>query len=211
MIYVKQIYIQRTITDCYYLILLYYKGGQPMRILHINSYKVLFYAILTFGGFFFGIAAWLFLPDFLLEQLRQYYNGQLETLSVSISMKESVAMIARANTIDLLRIYLCGLCLFGVPFLVVFLFLKCFSIGFVSFILLQHSILLFMSRLIYVPFLVLASAVSCKFAVQLIQNRCYHPIRQIVQYSVVFFLVSMMVVFVSLLDGLSNYYYLMQF
>ena len=95
-----------------------------------QPYLIIVYAILTIGAFLFGIMAWLFLPDMLVDQLRSFINEQMQTASLSSTWKDTVLQILQVNTMDLLRVYLCGLCILGAPLLIVFLFMKCFSIGF---------------------------------------------------------------------------------
>lgn len=168
----------------------------------------LVYGILIGGGFLFGLIAWLLLPDFTVEQLGAYMTGQLQIFAESINLKDSIAIIAKANVIDLLRIYLCGICLVGLPILILFLFLKCFSIGFTACALLQHSFLLFCSRILYIPILFFSVSIACRFSLRMIQNQIEHPLRQLLQYTILFVGLLFCVLLISVLDGCSNYYYL---
>lgn len=166
------------------------------------------YGILVGGGFLFGVIAWLFLPDFIVEQLRQYTMEQLQLLSESVGITDGIVAVFRTNIIDLMRVYLCGICLLGLPILILFLFLKCFSIGFVSCMLLQHSFFLFLTRILYIPVLLFAVALSCRFSLRMVQNQMDHPVRQLLQYTLLFVGIALCVLLISVLDGCSSYFYL---
>ena len=172
-----------------------------------QPYLHIIIAILTVGGLLSGILTWLFLPDMLTAELRSYVTTQMYTIGTAISLTESIKAVFCANAIDLMRIYLFGICLAGFPILILFLFLKCFSIGFSFCLLLQPSIVLCLTRLLYVPVLCVAVLTGCRFALQLIQNQIDSPIRRLLQYSVVFAAILIAVLIVSSLDGLSSYYY----
>ena len=166
------------------------------------------YVIVTLGGVLFGIAAWLLLPDMLREQLKQYVLLQMQASAETLTPKSAIAQIFQANCIDLLRIYFCGICLLGIPVLILLLFLKCFSIGFVFCILLQHSVLLLFSRLLYIPVVLYAASIAFAFTLELIRNHLHSPIRQLLQYTALFAIIGIAFAVVSVLDGLSSYYYL---
>jgi stage II sporulation protein M len=158
----------------------------------------------------FGIAAYFYLPDAEMTQLQQYLLNQLQTLAEATALAEAVRCIFRANLLDLLRIYLAGICLLGIPLLLLFLFLKGFTFGFSACFLLAHSPLLLLTRLLYVPWLVLAAAFGCRFSLLLVQNRVNSPTRQLLQYTITFGLLLALVFLVSMLDGLGVCYYLRQ-
>ncbi len=179
-----------------------------MNYMMSSSYAKLFYMILIAGGLLFGIIAWLVLPDMAAEQLRQYVTGQLQGSSETALLRDIIGQVMQANAMDLLRIYLCGICLIGAPLLILFLFLKCFSVGFVGFLLLQHSPLLLLSRLLYLPVLFFAVSVGCRFALELLQNSMDSPIRQLLQYTLLFMVLLFAMTLVSAVDGMSSYYYL---
>ena len=184
------------------------KGDKRMKYMMSGFYAKLFYIILMAGGLLFGIIAWLMLPDMYSEQLRQYVLTQLQASSETALLKDTILCVWQANVMDLLRIYFCGICLLGAPILVLFLFLKCFSVGFVSFILLQHSPLLLLSRLLYLPVVFVAVLMGCRFALELLQNNMKSPVRQLLQYTLLFVVLLLAMLLVSAVDGLSSFYYL---
>lgn len=175
-----------------------------------QPYLIIFYAILTLGAFLFGIMAWLFLPDMLADQLRSYVSGELSAFARAYTWKDCVMQIIRSNLLDLLRVYLCGLCLFGAPILIVFLFMKCFSIGFSACVLLQSSLILLLSRIIFLPVLIVSVSLGCRFAFSLIKNNMQNLLHHILRYSLLFLAIVLLVIMVSVLDGTINYYYLQQ-
>lgn len=91
------------------------------------------------------------------------------------SLSEAAGPIFQSNFMDFVRIYLAGICLLGLPLLVLFLFLKGFSLGFSACFLVTHSPLLLLSRLLYFPVLLAAIAYSCRFSFILLQNRVSSP------------------------------------
>ena len=175
-----------------------------------NKWNVMtiLYLVVMAGGLLFGILAWLFLPDTSTILLRQYIDEQLISFDQKTTIKESIGLIAQTNATDLVRIFLCGMCVIGVPLVLCFIFIKCFSIGFVTFALIQHSILLFVSRMLYLPILFISMLFACRFGIQLVQGRFNNPLGQLLQYTIIFVGISFLMLFVSTLDGLSNYYYL---
>lgn len=175
-----------------------------------GSYAVLFFGILTVGGLLFGVIAWLVLPDAFAAQLRSYLYGQLDTFAASCTLRDTVLQIGQVNFMDFVRVYLCGICLLGIPLLILFLFLKCFSIGFSICMLLQSSAALFLSRMLYVPVLVLAVYYGCRFSLSMLRNNLQSPVRQLLQYTLLFVLLLLGALLASLADGVSTYYYLQQ-
>lgn len=90
-------------------------------------------------------------------------------------LSEAAGPIFQSNFMDFVRVYLAGICLLGLPLLVLFLFLKGFSLGFSACFLVTHSPLLLLSRLLYFPVLLAAIAYSCRFSFILLQNRVSSP------------------------------------
>jgi len=172
-----------------------------------QPYLVIFCTILSIGGLLSGVFAWLFLPDMLSDELRRYVLSSFQTMT-AITIKESVLQIIRVNMMDLLRVYLCGVCLLGVPILIIFLFLKCFSIGLSSCLLIQSSVLLFICRLLFVPILWIAVMKAYRFSLSLLTGSIQSPIRQLLQYTAFFAALLLGMIAVSTIDGLAVFYYL---
>lgn len=172
-----------------------------------RPYLPLIIGILAIGGFCFGLIAWLFLPDMLAAELRSYVAEQLQNIGNTLLLSESIKTVLCANIMDVLRIYLLGLCLAGLPILIVWFFLKCFSIGFSFCLLLQHSFLLCLTRILFLPVLCAAALIGCRFALQLMQNQIESPIRQWLHYSVIFLGLLLSTIIVSGLDGCCTYYF----
>ncbi len=173
-----------------------------------QPYLLIFHGILAVGGLISGIMAWLFLPDMLASELRNYTTSLIDSIALSYTWKDAFLPIFHANVMDMLRVFLCGICLLGVPILIVFLFLKCFAIGFTACVLLQSSILLFITRILFIPVLSIAVIKGCKFSLSLFQNNLQSPMRQLLHYTVLFAGLLVCVLLVSIVDGLANYYYL---
>ena len=171
-----------------------------------QPYLHVFIIILAIGGLLSGIVAWLFLPDMLVAELRSYVWNQMDDIGASLTFSESFKAIFCANTMDLLRIYLFGMCFIGLPIVTIFLYLKCFSIGFAFCLLFQSSILLCFTRILYIPILCIATIIGCRFTIQLIQAQQDGPIRRLLQYSLVFVGLIFCTFLISALDGLSTYY-----
>lgn len=176
-----------------------------------QPYYVIVYGTLVIGGMVSGILAWLFLPDMLSDSLRSHFAQYFTQLAETATMQEVIWHIFRINFMDLLRIYLCGICLVGIPILVVFLFLKCFSIGFASFILLQSSVWAFCTRVLFIPILLLAALMSHTASKKLLLGKQQNQIHQLVRYTVLYLAVLLFTLLTSILDGIANYYCLQQF
>ena len=161
----------------------------------------------SLGGLLSGIFAWIFLPDVLITELRNYAAGQVQSIASTLELSQCVQTVFSANALDLLRIYLYGMCLIGIPIIFIFLFIKCFSIGFSCCLLLQQSMILCFTRVLYIPVLCAAVVIGCRFALQLIQKQIDSPIRQLIQYTFIFIGLLLCVMLVSGLDALSSYYY----
>jgi len=172
-----------------------------------QPYLLIFYSILTAGGILSGIAAWLFLPDMLSDALRSYTAGQLQNMA-DYTLQDTIVQVCRANLLDLLRVYLCGLCLVGVPLLILFLFLKCFAVGFSFILLLQSSIPMVLSRLIFIPVLLLAVLKGYRFSLALLSGTQQNAARQWLTYTLYFAALLLCMVLVSAVDGLACYVYL---
>ena len=93
-----------------------------------QPYLHLIIVILSLGGLISGIFAWIFLPDILIAELRSYAAEQIQSIASSLELSQCIKTIFSANALDLLHIYLYGMCLIGLPMLFFFLFIKCFSI-----------------------------------------------------------------------------------
>ena len=172
-----------------------------------QPYLHLIIVILSLGGLISGIFAWIFLPDILIAELRSYAAEQIQNIASSLELPQCIKTIFSANALDLLHIYLYGMCLIGLPMLFFFLFIKCFSIGFSCCILLRQSIILCFTRILYVPVLCAAVVLGCRLTLQMIQKQIDSPIRQFMQYTFLFAGLLLCVLLVSSLDGLSSYYY----
>ena len=173
-----------------------------------QPYFMIFSAVLSIGGLISGIMAWLFLPDTAAAQLHSYTAGQLQTIADSYTWQEILQTIVTGNVMDMLRVYLCGVCLVGIPIMVLFLFLKCFAVGFSVCILAQSSIVLLLSRLLYLPALVFAVMIAYRFSLSLVQNTVQSPVRQLLQYTLMFLGILLCTLLVSGIDSLANIYYL---
>ena len=165
-------------------------------------------SLLVVCGLVFGVAAYFCLPEAQITQLQQYLLVQMQDLSTTATLSEATGRIFRANFMDFVRIYLAGLCLLGLPLLILFLFLKGFTFGFVVGFLAGHSPLLIFSRLLYYPVLIAAAACAIRFSLLLVQNRLSSPARQLVQYTVTFGLLLILALIFSYRDGFSCCHYL---
>lgn len=101
-------------------------------------------------------------PEEQILQLQRYLTSQMQTLAGAAGLSEAAGPIFQSNFMDFVRVYLAGICLLGLPLLVLFLFLKGFSLGFSACFLVTHSPLLLLSRLLYFPVLLAAIAYSCR-------------------------------------------------
>ncbi len=160
-------------------------------------------SVLLLSGVMFGVLAFFCLPEEQILQLQRYLTSQMQTLAGAASLSEAAGPIFQSNFMDFVRIYLAGICLLGLPLLVLFLFLKGFSLGFSACFLVTHSPLLLLSRLLYFPVLLAAIAYSCRFSFILLQNRVSSPARQLLQYTVTFGLLLILVLICSYIDGFS--------
>lgn len=161
---------------------------------------LIFHSLLVISGLFFGIIAYFCLPDAQISQLQQYLMTQMQDLAAAATLSEAAGRIFRTNFMDFMRIYLAGICLLGVPLVALFLFLKGFTLGFVSCFLIVHSPLLIVTRMLYYPIMIIAATYSSRFALMLLQNRVSSPARQLVQYSVTFGLLLILVLIFSYLE-----------
>jgi len=99
-------------------------------------------------------------------------------------------------------------CLVGIPIMILFLFLKCFAVGFSVCILAHSSMVLLLSRLLYLPALVFAVMIAYRFSLSLVQNTVQSPVRQLLQYTLMFLGILLCTLLVSGIDSLANIYYL---
>ena len=157
---------------------------------------------LLISGMVCGIIGYAALPDELVLRLCDFLTGQMQNLRAVCSAEEAVGRIVRANSVELLRIYLAGLCIVGVPILILLLYVKGFAFGFTSCFLLSHSVLLLVSRLLYVMVFAAAAALAVRFSWILLQNRMQSLFRQLLQYSAVFLLLFLLILAASYVDGL---------
>lgn len=169
---------------------------------------ILLHSFLLLSGFLFGLAAYFCLPEEQILALQQYLIVQLQDFSTTATLAETAGRVFRANAMDFVRIYLAGICLLGVPLILLFLFLKGFTFGFVACFLLAHSPLLLLSRLLYFPSLIAAAVLGVRFSRMLAQNQASSPLRQLLQYTVGFVFLLILVLLLSCMDGLSSYHYL---
>lgn len=165
-------------------------------------------SLLVVSGIVFGVVAYFCLPEEQVVSLQQYLLVQMQDFAATATLSEAAGRIFRANFMDFLRIYLAGCCLLGLPLLILFLFLKGFTFGFVACFLAAHSPLLILSRLLYYPLLIAATSYGIRFALLLLQNRVNSPARQLVQYTVTFGLLLILVLIFSYIDGFSCCRYL---
>ena len=169
---------------------------------------ILLHSFLLFSGFLFGLAAYFCLPEEQILALQQYLTVQMQDLSATATLAETAGRVFRSNAMDFVRVYLAGICLLGVPLILLFLFLKGFTFGFVACFLLAHSPLLLLSRLLYFPSLIAVAVLGCRFSLMLVQNRASSPLRQLLQYTVGFAFLLVLVLLLSCIDGFSSYHYL---
>lgn len=171
-----------------------------------RPYLLIICSIIVIGGLLSGMIAWFLLPEVAAQQLCDYVAAQMHNISSDLTVTDSIKTIIQSNLLDLLRIYLCGICLAGIPLLIIFVFLKMFSIGFICSILLQHSFVMLFTRMLYMPALIIATVFGCQFALKMLQNQLNHPVKQLVIYTSTFLGITCYILFVSILDGLSCYY-----
>lgn len=169
---------------------------------------LIFQSILLCSGIVFGIIAYVALPDEQVLALQQYLTAQVQNLTATVTLPETAGRIFRANAMDMVRVYLAGICLLGLPILFLFLFLKGFTFGFVSCFLLRHSPLLIITRFLYLPVFVLAVGFAVRFGFLLIQNRLTSPARQLLEYTITFGLILILALLFSYVDGLGCCHYL---
>ena len=166
---------------------------------------------LLISGMVCGIIGYAALPDELVLKLGDFLTGQMQNLRAVCSAEEAVGRIVRANSVELLRVYLAGLCIVGVPILILLLYVKGFTFGFTGCFLLSHSVLLLVSRLLYVMVFAAAVAAAMRFSWILLQNRMQSLLRQLLQYSAVFLLLFLLILAASYVDGLCCARYLAGF
>ena len=166
---------------------------------------------LLISGMVCGIIGYAALPDELVLKLGNFLTGQMQNLRAVCSAEEAAGRIARANSVELLRVYLVGLCIVGVPILILLLYVKGFTFGFTGCFLLSHSVLLLVSRLLYVMVFTAAVAAAMRFSWILLQNRMQSLLRQLLQYSAVFLLLFLLILAASYVDGLCCARYLAGF
>ena len=169
---------------------------------------IMLQSLLACCGLLFGMIAYLVLADEQVAALQQYLFVQMQNLTSTANLPEVASRILRANVMDIVRIYLAGACLLGLPILLLLLFLKGFTLGFVSCFLLQHSPLLVVTRLLYLPVFILSAVIACRFSMMLLQNQLSNPVRQLLEYTISFGLLLILVVLCSYVDGLSCSHYL---
>lgn len=169
---------------------------------------ILLHSFLLFSGFLFGLMAYFCLPEEQILTLQQYMLAQMQDLSATATLAETASRVFRSNAMDLVRVYLAGLCLLGIPLILLFLFLKGFTFGFVACFLLAHSPLLLLSRLFYFPPLIAAAVLGFRFSLMLVQNRASSPLRQLLQYTIGFVFLLLCLLLFSFIDGFSSYHYL---
>ena len=174
------------------------KGGSHLKKI------ILLQGFLFFGGLLFGIAAYVCLPDEQIFALQHFLSIQMQEMSDGASWTTLSSSIFHANCMDLLRLYLAGICLIGFPLICLFLFVKGFTFGFAGCFLLGHSPFLVLTRVFFTPLLIIAAALGCRFNFMLIQNRVSNPLHQLVQYTLVFLFLFLLTLVVSYLDGLSS-------
>ena len=161
-----------------------------------------FELFLVISGMVCGIIGYAALPDELVLKLGDFLTGQMQNLRAVCSAEEAAGRIMRANCVELLRVYLAGLCIPGVPILILLLYVKGFTFGFAGCFLLSHSVLLLVSRLLYVMVFTAAVAMAIRFSWILLQNRMQSLFRQLLQYSAVFLLLLLLILAASYVDGL---------
>lgn len=166
---------------------------------------------LLISGMVCGIIGYAALPDELMLKLGDFLTGQMQNLRAVCSAEEAVGRIVRANSVELLRVYLAGLCILGVPILILLLYVKGFTFGFAGCFLLSHSVLLLVSRLLYVMVFAAATALAVRFSWILLQNRMQSLFRQLLEYSAVFLLLFLLILAASYVDGLCCARYLAGF
>ena len=166
---------------------------------------------LLISGMVCGIIGYAALPDELVLKLGDFLTGQMQNLRAVCSAEEAAGRIMRANCVELLRVYLAGLCIVGVPILILLLYVKGFTFGFTGCFLLSHSVLLLVSRLLYVMVFAAAAALAVRFSWILLQNRMQSRLRQLLEYSAVFLVLFLLILAASYVDGLCCARYLAGF
>jgi len=177
------------------------RGTRLKKILLLES-------LLLAGGFVFGLIAYACLPEDEVFRLQQTFLTQLEGMAATLTLQDTAARVFRANFLDMVRFYLAGVCLLGLPVLALLLFQKGFTFGFTLCFLLAQSPLLACSRVLFYPVLLIAAIYSCRFSLLLVQNRLSSPARQLLQYTIRFGLLLLVVLAISYVDGLSCYHVL---
>ena len=81
---------------------------------------ILLHSFLLFSGFLFGLAAYFCLPEEQNLALQQYLTVQMQDLSATATLVETAGRVFRSNTMDFVRVYLAGICLLGVPLILLF-------------------------------------------------------------------------------------------
>lgn len=160
-----------------------------------------FEGFLLLSGMVCGIIGYVVLPDELVLSLGEFLNGQMQNLRDVCSVQEAASRIVHANVLELLRVYLAGACLLGLPILVLLLFLKGFTFGFTGCFLLSHSFLLIIGRFFYLPVFAASAALAVRFSWMLLKSRTANTPRQLFEYSFVFVLLLLLALLVSYADG----------
>ena len=170
----------------------------------------IFQSLLVICGIVCGIAAFVALPDEHVVTLHQYLTGRMEGNTMT-GFLETGGQIFRSNLLDLIRVYLAGSCLLGLPVLILFIFVKGFVFGFTGCFLISYSALLILSRFLILPALVLASAAGMQFTFLMLQNRMDSPARHLLEYTITFAVILLLVLAVSYADGFMCSRYLLNY
>lgn len=160
-----------------------------------------FEGFLLISGVVFGIIGYFTIPDELIATLGEFLNGQMQNLAGVCSISEAALRIGRANVLELLRVYLTGICLLGVPILILLLFIKGFTFGFAGCFLVSHSFLLIITRFLCLPLFAAAAAIAIRFSWMMLQNRMQRPPGQLIEYTLAFLAMLVLVLAASLIDG----------
>lgn len=175
--------------------------------------------LLTFSvfiaGLVFGILACSFLQTDKLSMLNQYFMEQLNLIALSKGQGIASKIAIEANIMDIGTLSFLGLCLIGIPFIILFIFVKGFSIGFVSCFLIMTSgwqsmqsvfISIFIPKLLYIPVLLLAAYYGIKFSYTMAVTVWPGLLRALLKYLAVMAIIIVVVTILGYLEGVLSIY-----
>lgn len=162
---------------------------------------VIYNGLVMISGVFFGVIAYFCLPAAQLALIQDFFGQSIQEIASTLRRGAAIYSIFQTNLMDILRLYFFGLCLVGLPLLFVFIFAKGFSLGFFCCFLSGQSLLLTGVQLCYLPVYIFAGSWATYFALLLLRNRMENPVGQAVQYTILFILLTLLLLALSCLDG----------